>query len=93
MAAGDLYIECEGGGKKLIAESGWLEKLNALAVKTINESPAKYGLRATRISRSAENIVPLIACGEPLKEIGDLLGWLITESTSGEPSIGLIEEA
>lgn len=90
MAAGDLYIECEGGGKKLIAESGWLEKLNALAVKT---AANKYGLRAVRVTAAAGDITPLIACGEPLKDLGDLFGWLIVESASGEPAIGLIEEA
>lgn len=90
MATGDLYIECEGGGKKLIAESGWIEKLNALAVKS---NTGKYGFRTVRTSHAAGNISPLIACGQPLMELGDLLGFTIVESASGEPAIGLIEEA
>jgi hypothetical protein len=90
MAAGDLYIECDGGTKKLIASSGWLEKLNALAVKTDGN---KYGLRAVRVSAAANTIDPLVGCDDPLKDIGDLLGWIIVESASGAPAIGLIEEA
>ena len=90
MAAGDLYIECDGGGKKLVASSGWLEVLNALAVKTV---AGKHGLRTVTITTAAGNISPLVACGDTLKGLEELLGWVIVESASGEPAIGLVIEA
>ncbi len=90
MAAGDLYIECDGGGKKLIATSGWLEKLNALAVKTAGN---KYGLRTVSVSAAAEDISPLVACGDDMKSFEELFGWIIVESASGEPALGLVQES
>lgn len=90
MAAGDLYVECEGGGKKLIASSTLLETLNALAVKT---STGKYGLRAVTTSAAAANIDPLVPCGAPLLGWEELILNLVVEATSGEPAIGLVTES
>ena len=90
MAAGDLYIECEGGGKELIASSGLLEVLNALAVYT---DAGKYGLRTVVVSESSANINPLIPCGGPLKSWEDLIKFLVVESADGKPALGLITES
>jgi hypothetical protein len=90
MAAGDLYIECEGGGKTLIASSGLLEVLNALAVKT---STGKHGLRAVTSAAAAADITALVPCGAPLMGWEELLLNLVVESASGAPAIGLITES
>ena len=90
MAAGDLYIECDGGGKQLIASSGLLEVLNALAVVT---NTGKHGLRTVTLSAAAGNISPLIPCGGPLKGWEELIMNLVVESASGQPALGLITES
>jgi hypothetical protein len=90
MATGDLYIECEGGGKKLIASSGLLEMLNALAVVT---DAGKHGLRTVVTDAAAATINPLVPCGSPLLGWEELLANIIVESASGEPAIGLVTEA
>lgn len=90
MAAGDLYIECEGGGKKLVGSSAALEILNALVVKTV---AGKYGFRTVTITTAAGNISPVLNCGEPLMDLDTLLKWVVVESASGQPAIGLIAES
>lgn len=90
MAAGDPYISCDASGKQITVDSSVLQMLNALAVKT---AAGKYGFRAVRVSTAAANITPLVGCGEPLKELGELMGWVIVQTASGKPAIGLIEEA
>ena len=90
MAAGDLYIECEGGGKQLIAASQDLEIINALIVKTNTD---KYGIRTVITSAAAGNISPVVECSGPLMDWLQALQMVIVESASGKPALGLITEA
>lgn len=90
MAAGDLYIECEGGGKKLVASSSTLEMLNALLVKTTG---GKYGFRAVTSSAAANAISPVVPCGGPNLDLDQILAYAIVESASGEPAIGFVTES
>lgn len=90
MAAGDLYIECEGGGKKFVASAGLIEVLNALAVVT---STGKRGFRAVTISAAAADISPLIPCGAPLMGLEELILNTVVESAAGLPAFGFITES
>ncbi len=90
MAVGDLYIECEGGGKQLIAASQELEIISALIVKT---NTGKYGLRTVLTSATAGNITPVVGCGGPLLTLLEALQMVIVESASGAPALGLVTEA
>lgn len=90
MAAGDAYIECAGGGKKLVQTSELLEIFNALLVVDNN---GRKGFRTVVSSVSASDIDPVVACGQPLLGWDELIQNIIVETASGEPAIRLITEA
>lgn len=66
------------------------ELLNSILVKT---NTGVYGIRVKRVSATAGNIEPVIACGQVNLPNEQIFRYAIGLSTSGEPALILIEES